>query len=340
MKIELDRLGSALSACKTENDSQRRFMNDLEFESKAKDSEISRMKKIVTERNAEINKLNAHFNEYTSGMRESTSKIMALDRERESLKKTIAENGIDLKDLREKILKKENEVRHLKGDFKNMSQDCAKLNGELIELRNSARLQKKPSLGENGKKKDTLTQIQRELFDANSKITKLDEKLSAERGESSKLKKEILTLKKENSDKEKNLQRQTSQNLISGEKIEKLKTEIMAGKRALQRLRENKDLLQSEIKDDHDQINSHLTELQVSNSHRSSPNKLVERLQLDNELLTKTVDDLQSRIFASGSQQRSNSVEKSKFVAETDTLKRQNRNLEENLAGLLIRNQI
>ena len=173
-------------------------------------------------------------------------------------------------------------------------------------------MQKKPSLGENGKKKDTLTQIQRELFDANSKITKLDEKLSAERGESSKLKKEILTLKKENSDKEKNLQRQTSQNLISGEKIEKLKTEIMAGKRALQRLRENKDLLQSEIKDDHDQINSHLTELQVSNSHRSSPNKLVERLQLDNELLTKTVDDLQSRIFASGSQQRSNSVETAK----------------------------
>jgi chromosome segregation ATPase len=145
MKIELDRLGRALSTCKTDMDSQRRFMNDLEFMSKAKESEISRMKKIVTERNAEINKLNAHFNEYSSGMRESSSKIMALDRERENLKKTIAENGIDLKDLRDKLLKKENEVRNLKGDFKNMSQDCAKLNGELIELKNSARLQKKDS---------------------------------------------------------------------------------------------------------------------------------------------------------------------------------------------------
>jgi hypothetical protein len=155
-----------------------------------------------------------------------------------------------------------------------------------------------------------------------------------------------LILNKENTDKEKNLQRQTSQNLISGEKIEKLKGEIMAGKRALQRLRENKDLLQSDIQDDHNHMNSLGAELESisKKSQRSSPNKLLERLQLDNELLTKTVDDLQARILDSSSRNfLSNSGENFKLAqvgAEIETLKSKNRNLEENLAALLVRNQI
>jgi hypothetical protein len=155
-----------------------------------------------------------------------------------------------------------------------------------------------------------------------------------------------LSLKKENTDKEKNLQRQTSQNLISGEKIEKLKGEIMAGKRALQRLRENKDLLQSDIQDDHNHMNSLGAELESisKKSQRSSPNKLLERLQLDNELLTKTVDDLQARILDNSFRNfPSNSGENSKLAqvgAEIETLKSKNRNLEENLAALLVRNQI
>lgn len=56
MKSELDKFVSNLTKSKTQNDSQRRLINDMEFESKAKDSEISRMKKVVSERNAEINK--------------------------------------------------------------------------------------------------------------------------------------------------------------------------------------------------------------------------------------------------------------------------------------------
>lgn len=120
----------------------------------------------------------------------------------------------------------------------------------------------------------------------------------------------------------------------------------MAGKRALQRLRENRDLLQSDIQDDHNHMNSLGAELESisKKSQRSSPNKLLERLQLDNELLTKTVDDLQARLVDSSSRNLpSNYSENSKLArvgAEIETLKSKNRNLEENLAALLVRNQI
>lgn len=130
-------------------------------------------------------------------MRESLSKVLVLERERENLKKSLGDHTADIKDLREKLLKKENECRHLKGDFKNMSQDCAKLNSEIIDLKNTAKREKKDALGESAKKSDrgksqTLTQIQRELFDATNKIRQLDEKLGVEKVEGSRLKKEVL----------------------------------------------------------------------------------------------------------------------------------------------------
>lgn len=83
--------------------------------------------------------------------------------------------------------------------------------------------------------------------------------------------------------------------MVSTKEIDKLKDEIMAGKRALQQLRKNKEQLAGDLKEDLNQINNLEVELEVTRSqresHRGSPNKLVERLQQDNQILVQTVEN-------------------------------------------------
>lgn len=78
--------------------------------------EIDRLKKVLKERNEEINRNNVVKLETMSNLRENQGKSMICEREKDRFKKELADSNEEMKVMKEKFRNKDLENRQLKNE--------------------------------------------------------------------------------------------------------------------------------------------------------------------------------------------------------------------------------